>query len=111
MSKDQVSGSLTLSLSGLADAVADVVAARVEQTFREVNAPPQLQVYSRDALIGVLTGLGLDYATASQLHTDLTSYGLAMIALPEGMTQEVPQEPAAHADRPGPAETFFREGV
>lgn len=109
MSKDQVSGSLTLSLGGLADAVADIVAARVEQTFREATAPPQLQVYDREALIGVLVGLGFPFGQAEAIHHNLTAMGLAVIALPE-----VPaQEPVVHAgfERPGPAETFFRDGV
>lgn len=99
MSKDQVSGSLTLSLSGLADAVAE----RVTETLR-AEMHPQVPIFQREAVIGVLTGLGVPYDLAAHVAEELPRYQMAIVstAPPEEVTavprllapEEVDQESA-----------------
>lgn len=103
MSKDQVSGSLTLSLSGLADAVA-------ERVSKEIRAAvnPEIKVYDRDQVISLLTGFGLEYVVAAQIYGALVEYRLAVIALPDGMHHE--PEPPVTPDT-GSAEEWFRKEV
>lgn len=80
MSKDQVSGSLTLSLSGLADAVAE----RVAEEVRAAVQPQRPEFLSDQEAADVLSGhgaLALNDTEAMSLAASLRrgGYGLVQI--------------------------------
>lgn len=94
MSKEQVSGSLTLSLGGLADEVAGEVVNRLRGLIQ-----PQVQVFDHHELMRILaSGLGLTYEEAGAITRTLAQHGLMVVQIPEGTIQESPQaEPESAA--------------
>lgn len=111
MSKEQVSGSLTLSLGGLADQVATEVVTRLASTLSELTPVPMSIV----GTIRLLVGYGVPHEQAQGIAQALAAEGraIALVPFPERPhlqhRDEVSQEPVAR--QMGPAETFFREGV
>lgn len=85
MSKDQVSGSVTLSLGGLADGLADRLAPMFKglaADIAKVSTPP---LYKHAGIVGVLTGYGVPYDLADHVAREMAASGKAMINVePDG---------------------------
>lgn len=76
--KEQVSGSLTLSLGGLADQVAGEVVTRLEATLREL-APVPLSIVGT---IRLLVGYGIPHEQAQGIAQALAAEGRAIALVP-----------------------------
>ncbi len=79
MSKEQVSGSLTLSLGGLADEVAGEVVTRLASTLRELAGPPPLSIVGT---IRFLVGYGIPHEQAQGIANALAGEGRALAIVP-----------------------------